>query len=137
MYTDDDVQPEVAIFEMFKSQDTGLLPIDNFLCALKATGIREDDPRLKTTFEMLKPTNKSNENQELNLENFTSIVSPSIGLLSRAFIDQCIVPEFQDFCNDIDEIYWKCKDNQSGTVRFLTLITFLTFSKIWTSSIKN
>ncbi|CAH0562557.1 unnamed protein product [Brassicogethes aeneus] len=116
MYFNDDVRSEVALFEMFKSQDTGLLPIGKFLSALKATGLRKDDPRLKTTLETLKRINKSIDTQKLNLENFTSIVSPSIGLISRAFRHQFIVPEFQDFCKDVEEIYWKCKDNQSGTV---------------------
>lgn len=50
-----------------------------------------------------------------------SIIAPNIGLISRAFRRQFIIPEFQDFCKDIEEIYWRCKDNTDGKVRFSTL----------------
>lgn len=52
----------------------------------------------------------------LRLYYYYSIVSPSLGLISRAFRHQFIIPEFQDFCRSIEEIYWKCKDNTNGTV---------------------
>ncbi|KAJ8937583.1 hypothetical protein NQ314_011784 [Rhamnusium bicolor] len=56
------------------------------------------------------------DTNKLNLEHFRSIVSPSIGLLSTAFRHQFIIPEFQEFSKEIEEIYWRCKENTNGTV---------------------
>lgn len=44
------------------------------------------------------------------------IVQPNITLISKAFRHQFIIPEFQDFAKEIEEIYWKCKDNTNGKV---------------------
>ncbi|XP_018561381.1 glutaminase kidney isoform, mitochondrial isoform X2 [Anoplophora glabripennis] len=117
-----DVQPDVALFEMFKSQDTGLLSIGKFLSAVKATGLRKNDPRLKEMMENLKKISRKNsegysvDTQKLNLEQFKSIISPSIALLSTAFRHQFIIPEFQSFSKELEEIYWKCKENTDGNV---------------------
>ncbi|XP_044257608.1 glutaminase kidney isoform, mitochondrial isoform X1 [Tribolium madens] len=107
---------EDALFEMFKSEETGLLSIGKFLSALRTTGLRKSDPRLKEMMETLKRTQKETDTQRLNLETFRSIVSPCIGLISRAFRHQFIIPEFQDFCKELEEIYWKCKENTNGKV---------------------
>ncbi|KAJ8980635.1 hypothetical protein NQ317_017931 [Molorchus minor] len=117
-----DVQPEIALFEMFKNQETGLLSIGKFLSALKATGLRKNDPRLKDMMENIKQISRRNseghaiDTHKLNLEQFKSIVQPSINLLSTAFRHQFIIPEFQEFSKEIEDIYWKCKENTCGTV---------------------
>ncbi|XP_019867420.2 glutaminase liver isoform, mitochondrial isoform X2 [Aethina tumida] len=122
MYFGDDANSEVALFELFKNKETGFLSIGRFLSALRATGLRKNDPRLKEVIENLKKMTKKNadgfsvDTQKLTLEHFTSIISPSMGLISRAFRHQFIIPEFPDFCKDIEEIYWKCKDNNDGKV---------------------
>ncbi|XP_967231.3 glutaminase kidney isoform, mitochondrial isoform X2 [Tribolium castaneum] len=107
---------EDALFEMFKSEETGLLSIGKFLSALRTTGLRKSDPRLKEMMEAIKRTQKQTDTQRLNLETFRSIVSPCIGLISRAFRHQFIIPEFQDFCKELEDIYWKCKENTNGKV---------------------
>ncbi|XP_030748653.1 glutaminase kidney isoform, mitochondrial isoform X2 [Sitophilus oryzae] len=118
----DNINTDEVLFEMFKNKETGLLPIGKFLNALRATGLRKTDPRLKEMIEMLKTLVKSNsdgysiDTQKLNLINFKSIIAPNLGLISRAFRRQFIIPEFQEFCKDIEEIYWKCKDNTDGKV---------------------
>ncbi|XP_063914832.1 glutaminase kidney isoform, mitochondrial-like isoform X1 [Zophobas morio] len=116
---------EDVLFDMFKSQDTGFLSIGKFLTELQATGIRKTDPRLRETMLILKQVENEADMQKLSLETFrryinhntlSSIVSPSIGLISRAFRHQFIIPDFQDFCKEIEEIYWKCKGNNNGKV---------------------
>ncbi|KAH1023318.1 glutaminase kidney isoform, mitochondrial isoform X1 [Dendroctonus ponderosae] len=118
----DNLRTDEVLFEMFKNEETGLLPIGKFLNALRATGLRKTDPRLKEMVDILKMMSKgttdgySIDTQKLNLNDFKSIIAPNIGLISRAFRRQFIIPEFQDFCKDIEEIYWKCKDNTKGKV---------------------
>nr|XP_023025179.1 glutaminase liver isoform, mitochondrial [Leptinotarsa decemlineata] len=121
LYYGNDVQTDVALFEMFKNQETGLLSIGQFLTAVRATGLRKNDPRLQNMMENLKQISKSSDGntvdtQKLTLEQFKRIVQPNVGLLSYAFRHQFIIPEFETFSKDIEEIYWKCKENTNGTV---------------------
>ncbi|XP_072402198.1 glutaminase liver isoform, mitochondrial-like [Diabrotica undecimpunctata] len=117
-----DYETDVALFEMFKNQDTGLLHIGKFLSAVKATGLRKTDLRLQDMMENLKKLSKTKsdgndvDTQKLTLDQFRSIVQPNVGLLSYAFRHQFIIPEFQEFSKDIELIYWKCKENTNGTV---------------------
>ncbi|XP_050314003.1 glutaminase kidney isoform, mitochondrial isoform X1 [Anthonomus grandis grandis] len=116
------LQTDEVLFEMFKNEETGLLSIGKFLNALKATGLRKTDPRLKEMVDILRMISHktsdgySIDTQKLNLKDFKSIIAPNIGLISRAFRRQFIIPEFQDFCKSIEEIYWRCKDNTNGKV---------------------
>lgn len=48
---------------------------------------------------------------------FCSLIAQNIGILSRAFRQQFIIPDFQNFVRDIEEMYWKCKSNTDGKVR--------------------
>jgi len=115
--------PEETLFEMFKNKETGLLSIGRFLGALKGTGLRKNDPRLKEMMDRLRvvqktknPDGHSVDTAKLDLETFRSIIHQNFGLISRAFRHQLIIPEFQEFCKEIEEIYWKCKDNTEGKV---------------------
>lgn len=46
-----------------------------------------------------------------------SIISQNIGILSRAFRQQFIIPDFEGFVKNIEEMYWKCKSNTEGKVK--------------------
>uniref|UniRef100_A0A1Y1N5E0 glutaminase n=3 Tax=Photinus pyralis TaxID=7054 RepID=A0A1Y1N5E0_PHOPY len=114
-------KPEQALFQMFKNEETGMLSMGKFLSALRTTGLRKTDPRLKEMMDNLKKMQKNADNssidtQKLDEETFSSIVSQNIGLISRAFRHQFIIPEFETFSKEIEEIYWKCKSNTEGKV---------------------
>jgi glutaminase len=47
---------------------------------------------------------------------FSSCVTDNILLISRAFKNQFIIPEWQSFTEHIQEMYEECKSNTSGTV---------------------
>lgn len=48
--------------------------------------------------------------------NLLSVISDNIALIGRAFRNQFVIPDFQGFTKDIEEIYWKCKSNADGKV---------------------
>nr|CAI5866242.1 unnamed protein product [Callosobruchus analis] len=56
------------------------------------------------------------DTQKLNLEQFKRYHITKYRLISTAFRHQFIIPEFQEFSKEIEEIYWKCKDNDCGMV---------------------
>ncbi|GAB0097014.1 Glutaminase [Sergentomyia squamirostris] len=114
---------EDVLFDMFKTEETGLLPIGKFLAALRTFGIRKNDPRISEMMENLRKVHRlanfeggSPETQNLNRETFKAVVADNIVLIARAFRHQFVIPDFQGFCKDIEEIYWRCKSNMDGKV---------------------
>ncbi|XP_026669896.1 glutaminase kidney isoform, mitochondrial isoform X6 [Ceratina calcarata] len=127
MYTRDQDQAtnaEDALFDMFKNEDTGLLPIGKFLAALRTTGLRNDDPRLQEFTDNLRKEHLksgghegvSHETQKLTREQFRKIINQNIVLISRAFRHQFIIPDWSGFTKHIEDFYWKCKSNSEGKV---------------------
>ncbi|XP_059484756.1 glutaminase liver isoform, mitochondrial isoform X2 [Neocloeon triangulifer] len=114
---------EDVLYDMFKNEDTGLLPVGKFLAALRSTGLRRNDPRLAEMTENLRKVHKASgheggspETQKLDREAFKSVIAPNIVLISRAFRHQFVIPDFQGFCKYIEEFYWRCKNNTEGKV---------------------
>ncbi|XP_076222129.1 glutaminase isoform X6 [Nomia melanderi] len=127
MYTRDQDQAtnaEDVLFDMFKNEDTDLLPVGKFLAALRTTGLRNDDPRLQEFSDNLRKEHLatgghegvSHETQKLNREQFRRIINPNIVLISRAFRHQFIIPDWSGFTKHIEDFYWKCKSNSEGKV---------------------
>lgn len=70
-----------VLFDMFRNETTDLLPIGKFLAALRTSGIRMNDLRIKEMMENLRKVHRlSNseggtpETQKLNRETFKSYV---------------------------------------------------------------
>ncbi|XP_045448598.1 glutaminase liver isoform, mitochondrial isoform X1 [Melitaea cinxia] len=112
-----------VLFDMFKNEDTGLLPVGKFLAALRTTGIRKNDPRVKEVMQNLYKVHKesnfesgSPETLKLDRKTFKEVISPNIVLITRAFRSQFVIPDFQDFIKDIEEMYWAAKSNTDGKV---------------------
>ncbi|XP_017960624.1 glutaminase liver isoform, mitochondrial isoform X2 [Drosophila navojoa] len=113
---------EDVLFDMFASEETGLISMGKFLAGLKTTGIRRNDPRVRELMDNLKKVHKLNnyetgssaETQHLNRETFKAVVSPNIVLIAKAFRQQFVIPDFSSFVKDIEEIYHRCKSNTLG-----------------------
>lgn len=58
----------------------------------------------------------SPETQKLTRETFKEVIAPNIVLITRAFKSQFVIPDFQDFVKDIEEMYWIGKGNSDGKV---------------------
>ncbi|ENN81143.1 hypothetical protein YQE_02509, partial [Dendroctonus ponderosae] len=86
----DNLRTDEVLFEMFKNEETGLLPIGKFLNALRATGLRKTDPRLKEMVDILKMMSKgttdgySIDTQKLNLNDFKRYGSNEISSLVQS-----------------------------------------------------
>lgn len=112
---------EDAVFESFKNKDC-LLPIRKFLKALTSTGIRRKDPRLKEMMSQLSQIYKINQESGtsdsifLDRESFRTVVKDNIDLVSRSLKHQLVIPQFNDFTQEIEKFYWKCKLINGGKV---------------------
>lgn len=113
---------EDVLFDMFKNNEEKI-PMGKFLAALRSTGLRKTDPRVKEMLDNLKnvPAYRSGEVSSaeslvLDRSTFKSIVTKNIVLISRAFRGQFVIPDFTGFTKYIEEFYWKCKANHNGKV---------------------
>ncbi|XP_041765883.1 glutaminase liver isoform, mitochondrial isoform X1 [Anopheles merus] len=114
---------EDQLFNMFKNKETNTVNMGKFLAELRTIGIRRTDPRIQELMDNLKRVHKLNNyehgsphTQHLNEETFKAVIAPNIVLIARAFRHQFVIPDFQGFTKDIEEIYWKCKSNADGKV---------------------
>uniref|UniRef100_A0A3B5MD90 glutaminase n=1 Tax=Xiphophorus couchianus TaxID=32473 RepID=A0A3B5MD90_9TELE len=85
--------------------------------ALKATGLRSGDPRLKECMEILKETlKKTPDGVTLDRHLFKKCVQSNIVLLTQAFRKKFVIPDFQSFTSHIDQLYEKAKNLSGGQV---------------------
>uniref|UniRef100_A0A8C9S9E5 glutaminase n=1 Tax=Scleropages formosus TaxID=113540 RepID=A0A8C9S9E5_SCLFO len=93
------------------------IPAHKFVTALKATGLRTGDPRLKECMEMLKVTLKStSDGVMLDRHLFKKCVQSNIVLLTQAFRKKFVIPDFQSFASHVDELYESAKKLSGGQV---------------------
>ncbi|XP_072252607.1 glutaminase kidney isoform, mitochondrial-like isoform X2 [Leuresthes tenuis] len=93
------------------------IPAHKFLTALKATGLRTGDPRLKECMDTLKETlKKTSDGVTLDRHLFKKCVQSNIVLLTQAFRKKFVIPDFQSFTSHIDELYENAKNLSGGQV---------------------
>uniref|UniRef100_A0A8C1Y588 glutaminase n=1 Tax=Cyprinus carpio TaxID=7962 RepID=A0A8C1Y588_CYPCA len=93
------------------------IPAHKFITALKATGLRTGDPRLKECMDMLKATLKStSDGVMLDRHLFKKCVQSNIVLLTQAFRKKFVIPDFQPFASNIDALYEKARNLSGGLV---------------------
>uniref|UniRef100_A0A3Q2XPP5 glutaminase n=1 Tax=Hippocampus comes TaxID=109280 RepID=A0A3Q2XPP5_HIPCM len=92
------------------------IPAHKFTTALKSTGLRTGDPRLKECMEMLKVTMKTTSDGALDRHLFKKCVQSNIVLLTQAFRKKFVIPDFQPFCRHIGELYDNAKNMSGGQV---------------------
>ncbi|XP_067122365.1 glutaminase liver isoform, mitochondrial [Centruroides vittatus] len=118
---DDQTNVEDVLFTMFKNNDD-TVPVGQFLSSLWSTGLKKNDPRLKEMMSKLRCVHKetqsvgSPESLNLDRETFKSVIKENIVLISRAFRNHFVIPDFQDFVKYVEDSYWKCKVITGGKV---------------------
>ncbi|TRY67038.1 hypothetical protein TCAL_07223 [Tigriopus californicus] len=107
------------LFDVCKLED-GKGCVKKLLEELARTGIRGKDPRLNNMMRMLdnlKPhALKTVEKLKLDPITFKSVVGENIVLITKAFRNQMVIPAFETFCDNITEIYEKCKPLNQGKI---------------------
>ena len=91
------------------------------LSALESMGILHDDPRLLPMMEALKEiqgksTGKiySINNIKLDYNQFTQVVKSCKCLISDVLEGNVVIPEFDDFCEDLKTIFSRCGQETGG-----------------------
>ncbi|XP_041117633.1 glutaminase kidney isoform, mitochondrial-like isoform X3 [Polyodon spathula] len=93
------------------------IPVHKFITALKATGLRTGDPRLKECMDVLRLTlQNTSDGVMLDKELFKKCVQSNIVLLTQAFRKKFVIPDFMSFTSHIDELYESAKKLSGGQV---------------------
>ncbi|XP_063070890.1 glutaminase 2b [Engraulis encrasicolus] len=91
------------------------IPISQFISALRSTGLLITDPRLKDCVDKLRLTVRDSITEVMmDRELFGKCVGGNIMLLSQAFQKKFIIPEFESFVGNIDQIYNKVQVQKRG-----------------------
>ena len=86
----------------------------NLMHALQESGLQKSDPRLRTFVSRLEDFGGSGA--ELNLSDFSAIISSNESLISRALTQQLTVPDFPAFKKGLHEIFESCRHYESGNI---------------------
>lgn len=109
--------PGYAIEErLFQSLDTGnkgYLLKKQFIDALKRAGIDAHHLCLQPAFEKL---NQLHDNSKISLDKFVELTRDNLTLIRNTLTGGLIIPDFQTFCNGIEEIYQKILPLKDGHV---------------------
>lgn len=84
---------------------------EDIIKKLQESGIEKDDLRIKDLLENL---GKISNSEKIDLKKFKEVTSVSFGLIEKAISKNFIIPDFALFKEEIEEIYYKTKENVSG-----------------------
>lgn len=105
-----------AIYHVFKNED-GKVPVARFIAALKETGLRVRDPRLKETMRKFEQyLQQENFEGYVDKETFRRSIQENIMLIEGALHGDFVIPEFGQFTKHLEAIYQHCKENAEGKV---------------------
>lgn len=106
----------LAIYNSFNVTSAEGLAEKQFLQRLNKVGILENDIRLKPVLQLLQqiPT-QSNGQRYIPYHDFRRIVG-SANIVRQALVGDLAIPEFEDFCKEITDLYQEVSKNKSGKV---------------------
>jgi glutaminase len=111
---------EKELKPLFDSLDTskkGALTMQQVLDKLEEEGISNQDARLEKSLAKYLNKGSQKKNQELSFDDFVKMLSDrSNGLIKKAILKKLSIPDFKEFCKDIEKYYNKTKKIKEGEV---------------------
>lgn len=114
---DDDFKAEASV-DVFRSLEdsgnAGKVSSLRFLDALQAAGLGPDDPRLADTMAKLASIGGLRKEKLMDEQTFFEVTRQNSVLINKALQGKLIVPQFQQFTDELRTLYNQVKDNQGG-----------------------
>ncbi|XP_036386884.1 glutaminase 2b [Megalops cyprinoides] len=93
------------------------IPVSRFISALKSTGLTTSDPRLRDCMDKLRRAARESISEVMvDRELFRKCASSSLVLLTQAFRKKFIIPDFEAFTSNINQIYHTVQRQEDGHV---------------------
>ncbi|ESA35889.1 glutaminase [Leptolyngbya sp. Heron Island J] len=108
-------EQDLRLFQAADLDGNGMITREEFLSAFVRAGLKLTDRRFSESLqelEFLCPRSDS----EIDFPSFQKIIRPNIHLIRRVLKAQLVIPDFQDFCRDIDTIYENGSSHDGGTL---------------------
>lgn len=99
------------VFTALDTANDGLIARESLLNALKNCGISTSDPRMANVREIL-----DKGKRELDIKEFADLSDQNFSLFERAVKDEFIIPNFQGFVRELEDIFQICKKVDEGKV---------------------
>lgn len=104
------------------SEGKDVLPLSRITTRLKQSGLLLGDQRLCTILQKLNDLKRVDEaitdEIVLNLEQFRDLVKCHDPLMYKTFTNNLVIPQFAELVTLINDLYWKCLKNITGTVSY-------------------
>ncbi len=104
---------ESRLFRSLDIRNSGSVVIADLLESIRQIGLRSDDVRLRQTYSAL---SEFSLQDEIPLRTFCDIAGPNILLVEQALQGNAAIPDFADFCAELERIFEKTKVIQAGDV---------------------
>jgi len=104
---------EHRLFRSLDMRKDNAVFIADLLDSFNRIGLSEDDARLQQTMAGLSGFGLRDRISE---EQFCQLIRPDILLIEQAIQGKVVVPEFPDFCSEVETIYQRTKSNREGSV---------------------
>lgn len=103
------------LFQLIDHHEQGSVSLDELLDRLAEEGILYDDPRLQKFIQQLRTRTNvhGSRRPRVDRETFERLVSHN-AVVHHALTKGLIIPEFQEFCQDIEELYHHALSNTGG-----------------------
>ncbi|XP_061112881.1 glutaminase kidney isoform, mitochondrial-like isoform X2 [Conger conger] len=93
------------------------ISISRFISALKSTGLLTSDPRLRSCMGLLRRAAQDSSGAAMmDRPLFRKCVSSNLVLLAQAFKKQFIIPDFEAFSSNINQIHQRAQSLEGGQV---------------------
>jgi len=109
-------QIDAREYRLFRSLDVhneNRVFVTDVLDAISRAGLTKDDVRLRETMKGLEPYSLRDQ---LSCQKFCELVRPNILLVEQALQDNVVIPDFVEFCAELERIFEKTKENLQGKV---------------------
>lgn len=103
----------VNLFNSIDDKGKNFITKKQLINMFKSNGISKNDRRIKSIFTLLK---QYSETDQISLKDFINITHKYISIIDRIVKHNLVIPDFQSFCNEIEDIYNKIIQNKSGNV---------------------
>ncbi|MGB5135386.1 MAG: glutaminase A [Prochlorococcaceae cyanobacterium] len=98
------------LFDLVAHQGTTTTTAADIRARIESSGLGADDFRLATTMARLQELG----DQPIHFEQFAAIVGDELLMLNRAFRRQLVIPDWREFCADIETVYHHVAPDRSG-----------------------